>query len=94
MLFHDLDEELQKTLSNAIRNYFAVRPEDIHDTHSILKCPCNTLKLKWASMRYLQKYDSTSYFIHCMKCTNTGQLKDTPEEAIQAWNTEVTLLNC
>lgn len=93
MLFHDLDEKLQRKLDSAVRNYFSVRPEDVHDASSILFCPCGYNKYKWNSMRYLQEPHKTKYFVYCMKCTNTGQLKDSPEAAIQAWNAEVTLLN-
>jgi hypothetical protein len=55
-------------------------------------CHCNTVKYNWSNLRYLQENGKTTYFVKCMACNETGQEKDTVEEAIKAWNAEILLL--
>jgi hypothetical protein len=87
MRYLDLPEETRLRIKEkSCLLYSAVSPLKLD------YCPCNSVKYNWASLRYLAENGKTTYFVKCMACDETGQEKDTVDEAIKAWNAEILLL--
>lgn len=84
MLFHELSKEMQDKVKrgSVIRHFY---------NQGWLACNC--CKIDWGRLKYYAIDGKTQYFMSCLRCGNTGQFRDSEQEAIQAWNTEVTLLN-
>lgn len=99
MLFRDLSKEDQSKFMPTIRlmyNTISARSDPNfdpdYDQETIMPCECSKT-FKWASMRFHINDDgSRSYVVYCMKCTQIGQLGNTPTEATKLWNAEMLLL--